>query len=226
MKDVAILLLTIVLAHSGFAQDNFTKTIEDFDKIKVFDRIEVSLVKSNENKVVLTGEDMDEAVVSLKNGLLKIRMEFDNQGAGGTVKATVYYKNELTLIDANENAKINSKETVSGSNVKIAAQEAGKITLKVDIDNLITKSSSGGIITLTGKAKKQEVIANAGGKVRNKALVTESTEVSANAGGDAEINGTDFVKATARAGGNIEVYGSPKTIDKNKVFGGKIKLID
>jgi len=209
------------------AQRESTKQLDKFTKVKVYDRIIVTLIKSNENKIVITGDDQDEISISNKNGLLKIRMEFDNFLSGNEAIATLYYTENLELIDANENAHIKSNETLKGSNrVEIKSQEGGHIDLKVDLADVYAKSISGGEVTLTGKSKNQEVMVNTGGKVYNKELNTEDTSVVVNAGGRADVKASERVKAKVRAGGSIYIYGNPKNVDRDKVFGGKIKIVD
>ncbi|MBT9187500.1 MULTISPECIES: head GIN domain-containing protein [Zobellia] len=226
MKKLLCIAVTLFVSAGVFAQKENTKELEKFTELKVYDRIVVSLVKSNENKLVITGDDKDEVNISNKNGLLKIKMEFDNFLDGNEAKATLYYTEELALLDANENAKIRSDETIKGDRVEIKTQEGGKIDLKINIKDLYTKSISGGEVTLTGSADKQEVMVNTGGKTYNKQLDTNETTVVVNAGGRADVKATDKVTAKVRAGGSIYIYGNPKSIEKDKVFGGKIKEMD
>ena len=216
-----------VFSGSLFAQKANTKTLEKFTELKAYDRIVVTLVKSSENKLVITGDDKDEVNISNKNGLLKIKMEFDNFMDGDEAKATLYYTEDLALIDANENAKINSEEVLKqNGRIEIKTQEGGKIDLKVALNDLYTKSISGGEVTLNGSANTQEVMVNTGGKIYNKQLETKETVVVVNAGGRADIKASDKVEAKVRAGGSIYIYGSPREIQKDKVFGGKIKEMD
>jgi hypothetical protein len=226
MKKYLSLVVFALITCSALAQREIVKEIESFTEIKAFDRINTVLIKSNENKIVITGDDQDDVKISNKGGLLKIRMEFENQMDGGDVTVKVYHTETLTLIDSNENADITSEDTISGSKVKIAAQEGGKITLEIDIDNLYVKSTSGAEVTLSGKAKKQEALANAGGKVLNDQLNTTETKVTVNAGGSAKVHASDKMDAKVRAGGSIYVYGNPKDLKRDKVFGGKIKVMD
>lgn len=221
-----IVLTALIVSFSSVAQEKTTKDLEKFTEIKAFDQIEVTLIKSDKNQVVLTGEDQGDVDIENKKGLLKIKMDFENHMDGEDVEAKVYYTEELTLLDANENAKIFSEGTFKGKEVKIAVQEGADVEMKVDIDNLYVKSTSGSVVTLTGNAKIQEVVANAGGKVYNKDLDTEETKVTVNAGGTAEIKASKKADAKVRAGGNISIYGNPKEINKDKVFGGKIKVIE
>ncbi len=226
MKKYLVFLILTFVTFTGLAQRETTKDLEPFTEIKAFDRIQTILIKSNEDKVVISGDDQDDVNISNKGGLLKIRMEFENQMDGDDVTVKVYHTETLTLIDSNENADITSEDIISGSEVKIAAQEGGNITLKIDIENLYVKSTSGAEVTLTGIANKQEAVANAGGKVLNDELKTMDTKVTVNAGGTARVNATDKMDARVRAGGSIYIYGNPKDLKRDKVFGGKIKVMD
>ncbi len=226
MKKIIAIVVLVMVSWSTTAQKGTNKLLENFTEVKVFDRIIVNLVKSTENKLVITGDDKDEVKISNKNGLLKIRMEFDNFMDGDEANAVLHYTEALTLLDANENAKIISDETFKGKRVEIKTQEGGEIEIKVDIEDLYNKSVSGGEITLTGNAKTQEVIVNTGGKVYNEKLNTENTNVSVSAGGRADIKASNRVKAKVKAGGSIYIYGNPKNVEKDKLFGGKIKVMD
>ena len=226
MKKITVTLVMIVVSWSAMAQKGTNKQLDKFTEVKVFDRIVLTLVKGTENKLVITGDDKDEVKISNKNGLLKIRMEFDNFMDGDEAKVKLYYTEVLTLLDANENAKIISDETFNGKRVEIKVQEGGKIDLKVNLEDLYAKSVSGGEITLTGKADTQEAIVNTGGKVYNAELDTKNTNVTVSAGGRADVKASERVDAKVKAGGYIYIYGNPKDVEKNKLFGGKIKVMD
>ncbi|MFS4468523.1 head GIN domain-containing protein [Maribacter sp. 2210JD10-5] len=226
MKKYVLFFITAFVTISAVAQRSTTKNLEKFTELKVYDRIIVKLVKSNENKLVITGDDKDEVNISQKGDLLKIKMEFDNFLDGNEAKATLYYTEDLALIDANENGKIMSDEVFKTDKTDIRGQEGGVIDLKVDLDYAYVRSISGSEITLTGKCKNQEVHVNTGGKAYNEDLNTVETQVTVMAGGRADVKASDFVKAKVKAGGSIYIYGNPKSIERDKVFGGKIKEMD
>ncbi|WP_281541293.1 head GIN domain-containing protein [Maribacter aestuarii] len=226
MKPYLLSVIIVLSSAIAVGQGSNTKSLEKFTKLKVYDRIVVSLVKSNENKLVITGDDKDEVSVSQKDGLLKIKMKFDNFIAGNEAKATLYFTEDLTLLDANENGKIISDETFKGDKVEIKAQEGGVIDLKVTLKEAHVRAVSGSEITLRGTCETQEVSLNTGGKAYNKDLNTTTTNLTVLAGGRADIKASDLVKAKVKAGGSIYIYGKPKSIEKDKIFGGKIKEMD
>ncbi len=226
MKKIISILFISLVAFNVLAQREKTIELEKFTMVKAYDRMIVILVKSNENKIVITGDDQDEVAISNKDGLLKIKMEFDNMMNGDEVMATLYYTEELSLLDVNENAKIKSDQTLKGGRIELKSQEGGHIDLKVDLEDLYVKSTSGGEITLTGTAKTQEAMVAAGGKIYNKDLSTTETTVVVSAGGRAEVNSSQKVDAKVKAGGSIYIYGNPKDLKRKKTFGGKIVMMD
>src|SRR6056297_951644 len=217
MKNWLYIVVLLLFETTAIAQKANTKTFEKFTELKVYDRIIVSLVKSNENKLVITGDDRDEVNISNKNGLLKIKMSFDNFMDGDEAKGTLYYTEDLTLLDVNENAKITSEETFKGSKVDIKGQEGGLIDLKVALDEVYVRAVSGSEVTLSGSSTQQEVSVNTGGKAYCKGLNTTKTEVVVLAGGRADVKASEEVIAKVKAGGSIYIYGNPKNIKKDKV---------
>ncbi|WP_420571200.1 head GIN domain-containing protein [Kordia sp.] len=222
MKNIFTFILCI-LAYTVAAQKPLEKEVGDFDEVKVFDLIEINLIKSNENKVVITGADTEDVEIINKKGKLKIRMKFDRIFDGSETFVEVYYK-DISIIDANEGAVIVANETMKQPYLKLKTQEGGKIIASLDVDNLESKAVSGGIIDTSGKVKHQEITLNTGGIYEGKKLLTEQTKVKVSAGGEAYVSASVLADARVRAGGYIEIHGDPETIKKDKLFGGKIKV--
>lgn len=222
MKNIFTFILCLV-AISAFAQTPLEKKVGDFNEVKVFDLIEINLIKSDENKVVITGVDVEDVEIINKKGKLKIRMKFDRIFDGNQTFVEVYYKN-ISTIDANEGAKIVANETMTVPFLKLRAQEGGKIDVGLDVDNLDVRAVTGGIVKTSGKVKIQDITLNTGGIYEGKKLLTEQTKVKVSAGGEASVSASVLADAKVRAGGYIEIYGDPKTIKKDKLFGGKIKV--
>lgn len=218
MKKTITLALLLLLSKLT-AQ---TKEVGQFFDVKVFDGISAKLIKSTENKVVISGDDADKVSVVNKNGTLKIRMQIDKIFSGHKTFVEVHYSGRLDVIDANENALIESAETVKQTNVELKTQEGGEIKLSLDVQKLTVKAVTGGKLELKGFAKTQEVTINTGGHYEADILKTEQTIANVNAGGAAFINASEYVEAKVKAGGSIYIYGNPKVIDKQTFLGGKI----
>lgn len=219
MKRI-ILVVFVLLTQLNYGQTAIN--LGDFDELKVFDQLNITLIPSNENKIVITGTNQGNVETVNRNGLLKIRISLtkileDNKD----LKVTLYFK-KIESIDANEGSMVYCKDTFKQISIDLSAQEGARIEAELDVDKTSVKVYSGGIINLSGKAVAQKVSINTGGVLKAKDLVTSQTTINISAGGNAEINATTFVDAKVNAGGNIYIYGKPKQIKQQELAGGKI----
>ncbi|MCQ0112826.1 head GIN domain-containing protein [Zhouia amylolytica] len=221
MKKVFSILM-FVSSFTLLAQDKVVKELGEFSEIKAFDGISVNLVKSDENKAIVTGDDVHKVVFVNNGGKLKIRMEIDKVFSGFETFVEVHYKGRIETVDVNENAFVTSKHLIKQETLELKAQEGGEIDLKLEVLRLNVKSITGGIIEASGTAKNQVVRINTGGQYEGDRLQTEQTDVDVNAGGTAYVKASELVEAKVRAGGTIRIFGKPKVIDQQKLIGGKI----
>jgi hypothetical protein len=216
--------LFLLLAGTFSVAAQTTKNVGDFDEVKVFDRINVELVPSGENKVEISGTRASDVEVVNKNGELKIRMKINRLLDGENVKVVVHYKT-LEGIDASEGAIVSSSSMVRGSDLEITAKEGATIELGLDVRKADVKSVTGGIIRLNGKADEIEASLGTGGILEAKSLTALRADVSINAGGEAEVHASEAVDAKVRAGGDIKVYGNPKHVEQKTTLGGNIDIV-
>ena len=205
----------VVLSQVAYSQ--ISKNFGDFNSVKAYDRINVTLVKSSENRVEIKGDDVE---IVNKNGELKIRMIPTKIMQGDKVFVTVYYE-DIDEIQASQGSKISS-EDLESKKLSITSNEGSVLNLYVDTHLLNVKANSGGIINISGTAETQDVLVNSGASYNGEDLKSEVTSVTTNAGGNAEVYASKTVTATNRAGGNINVYGSPKDRNTKNMLGGKI----
>ncbi|QLE01117.1 DUF2807 domain-containing protein [Galbibacter sp. BG1] len=212
-----ILLTTIV-----FAQDEVTKELGEYHEVKAYDGLSIKIKKSDENKAVITGKHADDVVFVNKKGTLKVRMKINEVFKGYNTFVVLHTKDLITSYDANENAFISSDETLKQVDLELNAQEGAKIDFDIEVQRLESKASTGGVITLIGTAKNQEVSINTGGRFEGSDLISEQTDVDVKAGGVADVNASEFIDADVKVGGTINVYGNPKVLEKQTFVGGTI----
>jgi hypothetical protein len=218
MKKI-ILLVFVLITQSNFGQT--TIKLDNFDELKVFDQLNVTLVQSEENKVVVSGKNESDFEAVNKNGVLKLRMRLTKMLSGDGTKVTLYFKN-IKSIDANEGSIVSSKHIFKETTMDLSSQEGAMIEVELDVDNTTAKINSGGIINLLGKAVTQKVTITSGGIFNAKNLETSQTTVSISAGGSADVNASTLVDAKVNAGGSISIYGKPKQIKQQAFAGGTI----
>lgn len=208
------------------AQNPTIQTLQKFTELKVYDRITVSLIQGNENKLEVNGEHKEDISIVESNGQLKIKMTIKEFLSGNTVNVKLYYTEALAVIDANENARIIANNSIKTGSLEIRAQEAGIVTLNIEAQSVLVKSTTGSEIKLSGTVDTQNAAINTGGKLYNKGLKSVSTTVTVLGGGHAEIFATETAVGKVKAGGTIIINGNPKNIDTDDTFGGTIKVIE
>ncbi len=224
MKSIlSVIMLSITL--SFWAQNPLDKSVGEFSEIKVFDLIEVNLVKSEENKVVISGDNVEDVEIVNKNGVLKVRMKLDKIFNGTKTIVAVHYTT-LNIIDGNEGAFITANELIEQDFILLKAQEGARLKIGLDVNKVEVKAVSGGIIETRGKAKSQEINLNTGGIYKGHEFPTLVTNVNIRAAGEADVNASDTVNAKVWAGGDISIYGHPQTVNESTAFGGRIKRIE
>ncbi|WP_339834815.1 head GIN domain-containing protein [uncultured Flavobacterium sp.] len=218
MKKLAFTFLLITTV--AFSQ--VERTLGDFTKVTSFDKLDVLLIKSTENRITINGNEAEIVETVNKNGELKIRMPFSQTMGGEDISVTLYYKN-IEAVEANEGSRISSSENFKTTIFDIIAKEGAEVKINLDVDKLNVKGTSGAIISISGKAKNQDLLINSGSIFNAKSLETEQTTITVNAGGEADIYATNLVDAKVRAGGNITIYGKPRQINQKVVAGGTIR---
>jgi hypothetical protein len=218
MKKILIMTL-VIIAQMSFGQ--VTKNLGDFSDVKVFDKLKVILISSSENKAVITGNRENEVEFVNRNGELKIRMPFPKLLSGDDITIKLYFRN-IESIAASEGSFVSSDVNFKQTIMDIDAREGAEINIDLDVEKVKVKAVTGGIIELSGKALNQDVTLMTGGILNSKELHTSQTTINVSAGGNAEIYADTLVDAKVRAGGSIYIYGSPKQINKETLFGGTI----
>ncbi|MDD7885946.1 head GIN domain-containing protein [Flavivirga sp. 57AJ16] len=220
-----IVLLTILVSTIAIAQKPIEKSIGEFTNLKVYDLIDLELIKSDHDKVIISGKNNEDVLVNNKNGTLKIKMKLEEAFDGNETKVQLYYT-ALDIIDVNEGARVFSKDTIKQFEIDLNAQEGGKIEAKLDVKYANIRSVTGANIQTSGIAKHQDISIYTGGVYEGEDLKTEFTDVSVRIAGEAHVRAKTLVNAKIRAGGNVFIYGNPERVDESKVLGGRIKRMD
>lgn len=224
MKLVSTILIAFI-TFSAFSQRMVEKNIGDFDELKVFDLIEVNLIPSEENKVVIKGKNTESVKIINDNGKLKIRMQLDERFDGEETFVEVHYT-EINIIDANEGSIIVANEAISQNKIELRSQEGAKIKVGLKVNYIEMKAVTGGIIEASGLAKSQDITIRTGGIIEAMDLQTQDTNLKLFAAGEAEINASDKANIKVTAGGNVTVYGNPKEVKKKSFAGGTVRIVN
>ncbi|MGB1284405.1 MAG: head GIN domain-containing protein [Polaribacter sp.] len=229
MKKI-IYISAFILAIATSAQSTITKKLGDYSTLKVYNGIEVELIKSDEQKLEITGEKSEDVKLKNVKGTLKISLPFslkpEENAANDKILVKIYYNTSIAIIDANEGSTITGKD-FNQDIVEVKAQERAFINLTTIAKHITVKSSSGGIIKLSGTAKNQVVDVDLYGVYHGFDMnVSRNSTVDAGTGAKAEIFAGETLNAKVAFGGSIFYKGNPEVVKDKKIIGGIIKKRD
>lgn len=214
--------MVMMFVMNIWAQQSTEKPISEFSTLKTFDLIEVNLIPSTENKVVISGSNPEDVNIVQSGKTLKIRMNLKKLFKGSDIEVRVYYTN-IEVIDANEGSIVTANNSINQDKLELRTQEGATIDAQVEVDYLKLRAVTGGIIETQGEANTQDISIYTGGIYQGESLNTKTTTVSIHAAGEANVRASETVDAKIRVGGNVYVYGNPKTITENIALGGNLK---
>ena len=220
-----IYFIVFFVCTQVFSQNSVTKTLGEFSELKVYDLINIELIKSDENKLIISGENKNDVSVIQKNNKLKIRMKLDKMFNGKNTNVKLYYTS-IDEIDANEGVNINVKSKLKQYELTLRAQEGAQITASVDTKFLSVKSVTGGVVTTTVQTSKLNLTLRTGGVYEGSKTTAQNSSLFIKAGGEASVHTTNVLNVKIFSGGDVFVYGTPKQLKQNKLFGGRIIFKD
>lgn len=229
MKKIICICL-LMSSFLGQSQTTVTKNLGDYKILKVYNGIELELIKSSETKLVITGKKSEMVKIKNVDNTLKISLPFsfkpEDNAANGEVLVKLYYNAIIDVIDANENATITGKE-INQEKLEVNSQERAFINLVLKVKHLEVRATSGGIIKLTGTTKNQNVDVDLYGIYNGFGLKADSNStVKAGTGARAEVFAEETLDAKVSFGGSIFYKGNPEVLKDKKVIGGIIQKRD
>ena len=227
MMKRTFFFIAVLTSLSLVSQSKISKNLGDYSELKVYNGIEVELIKSDKQALEITGDKSERVRVKNVDNTLKLSMKFSvkpsENAADGKVLIKLYYNKKIDIIDANEGATITGKD-FNQEKLEVNAQERAFINLTSSVKTLHVRTSSGGIVKLSGTADNQEVDVDLYGTYHGFNMkVSGNSTVKAGTGAKAEILAGTTLNAKVSFGGSIFYKGNPEVIKDKKVIGGIIQ---
>ena len=221
MNNMKFLFTSVLVLFMQLSFAQLSKDVGSFSKVKVFNGISVELISGTENRIEISGGLKDQVETVNKNGTLHIRMAFKKSFEGEQITAKVYYK-QIDEVHASEGSYISNSSVIKQKIFTLEARHGSSIKLNLNVDKVNVRSVTGGIVILSGEARNMAVNLGTGGVLKAKDLVAENANVKVTTGGQSDVNVTDLLEVTIKAGGDVNVYGNPQTIDEKITLGGSV----
>lgn len=205
-----------------FGQESKTVSISPFLGVSVYSGIHLKLIPSDENKMVISGENIETVVFTLKKDVLKIRHSFDQILNPSNTYVELHFTEELDALSSYQGTTIETTAELKTTSMNIKASEGSKQDLRIVAEKIDSRVNSGANLTLTGTTTSHDLSILGGGIFEGETLQTEQTKVKVTGGGLAYTHASELLDATVSVGGTVRVYGQPTKLVTKKVVGGSI----
>ena len=222
MKKIIYILALVVLPNLLSAQTE--RKIGDFQKLSVYDGINVELIKSDTNKVEINGKNTAYIVVKNKNGDLKIRLSVERRFSGNRTKVSVFYKSLYSII-SHEGANVFSKDTINQADLNLKANSGSRQNMIVKLNTLQATATAGAKINIKGLAKYQELSATTGAEIMVSKVENEEANVVSTTGALIDVSTTKDLKVNSKIGGIINVHTKTDKITEKISVGGAVNYL-
>jgi DNA-directed RNA polymerase subunit L len=223
MKQALIVLM--IFLGVGLNAQEIRMDLENFSEVEVTRGLKVNFTKADENKAVITGNSRDKVQIRVDKGILTVKTSLNQLLKADNTVVEIFYK-QVHSITARQNSSIEFCGKIMQPILKVRASEGAGILATMEVENLIAVASTGGTLSLMGKALIQEIDVRAAGEFKGENLKGDNINVNLNGGGNANVFARKYVNATVRAGGNVYIYGNPERVEEKASFGGSIKKIN
>lgn len=197
--------------------------IDNFTKVNIGGNYDVTLIESNENKVIIeTDENLFHFInIEVFNQRLNINSIHQLKSTEG-IMIEIYYT-QIEHIHSTGASNIEHEGVLANEELTIDLSGIGAIDLEVQATKVSINLTGAGVVTLSGETDLQDTQISGAGGLR--AFDLKSTECSINLSGlgGAEVFATEKLEATITGVGGIVYAGNPKNIEKQITGFGKIK---
>ena len=198
------------------------KSLEEFDTVTFNSSFEVFLIQGTENKIKIEGAEriIDNIDFTIKNNTLTLKNSFKHGWLHPSKnKIKVYLTvNQLSRINANETCKIQSINTLIGTEIGLVfTSKLNEATLDLNCNTFYYWNNfpCGGKVTLSGTTNELKIWNVALMAVDAQNLVSNYVLVNNASKGDCKFTCLQTLDYSITGEGNIYVSGNPSSIIKS-----------
>jgi len=199
-----------------------TRSVKEFDQIKVSRGMNVYITQGSPMKVVVIADNNLHKVIKteIEGGVLKILVDKNIRSA--TEKKVMVTIEKLTAVKATSGSNVYSQNQLMVDNMELSANAGSNLNMDVNAKYLKAECSSGANIKLSGLAKKAELEGSSGANLKGQELKADHGIMRASSGGNVFASVIEQLEAKASSGGNIVYYGKPVSTETKSSSGGNI----
>lgn len=227
INQTILIVLSVFLSFSIFAQDKHSFTVGDFDAIHISGGFQVVITKGSKTSVEVETKEsnIDKMKVEVEGNTLKVGVK---KGVHDGFKAKVF----ITYVELDKLVSSGSSDVkveggaIKGKELELVTSGSGNIKAEVSVESLKAKSSGSGDFDLSGKATEVTFTLSGSGDVDGLGLSTDVTNIRISGSGNVSIGVKESLDVQISGSGDVVYKGSPKR-QKVKVSGsGDVRQVD
>ena len=231
MKKSALILSFVFYAITFFSCDSenaldcFKKPgeiieqeiqLDSFNSIEAHDEMDIYLVNSNEQKVIIkAGKNLISKIhLNVEQEILTISNDNTCNWVRSPENPGIYiFSNDISSIDIFDFANIISEEPLKLDNLRIFSDGTGNFDMNIDIDSLFVESIYISNFTFTGNAGFIDLILTGDSRFLAGNLLTGDIKINHNGSNRVELYPIDSLKGVIQSTGSVYYYHEPKILD-------------
>ncbi len=203
-----------------------TRSLSDYDQIKVKGPLDVNLVSGKEGALVINTESnfMEYIETEVSNGKLNIYIKKGynlRPTRGKKIKITVPFK-DISAVTLSGSGDIKNTDVIRAENFKTAVSGSGDIKLNIEANHLKTAVSGSGDVVLKGNTNTLDCKVSGSGDIEAFSLNAKTVTAAVAGSGDVEVTATEEITAKVSGSGGIVYAGNPEKVGKSKAGSGSI----
>ena len=194
--------------------DRITKTydLEPYDEIEVSGRYDIYLVQSDDHDVTITVDEnlIEEVNVYVRGSKLVIESERLIDSPDG-VKIEIP-ANGIKALFSSGASNIVSKDLIRSEELEIVLSGAGKMDLRLDVEEVTLDLSGAALVYFEGVAKSLDVDMSGAGSLEADEFEVVDCKIEISGVGSAIVNVSGTLDAQVSGLGKVEYIGNPKSV--------------
>lgn len=196
---------------------------EDFNQVRGSSGLDVYLTQGNENQVQVEADDnlLQFIETYVEDGKLIVSTS-DNIGRATAKKVHITFKS-LNVVEASSGADVIGNSVIKSESLALKSSSGAELELEVVAKDLMAKTSSGSEMKLSGKAASLIADASSGSELNAKGVLVLNCNAEASSGAEITVNVSQKLEVNASSGGEVNYYGNPAAVNKNKSRSGSVQ---
>lgn len=217
---VCLFLITFLVKAQTQSE---TRSLRDFNSIKVSNSIDAELVRGDKNEIQITasGIELDKVETNVSDNTLEVKLARGNFKSN-SVKVTITYV-DIDEVQASTSAKVIVKDVLEMDQVYLFATTNAYIETKVKSVGLTIDASTTAKIFVTGTANDLDLKIYTSAEVEGGKLAVKNANVLANTAAKANFQVSDSIIGSAATAAKVAYKGSPTIVEVKTGSGGKIE---